>query len=139
MSKKSSAPSASPSSSPTSQPSQAPTSEPSSGPTDSPTTAPSELPSPQPTIPPTAIPTVEAFPDIPVNDVPNPRYQGYFNYNLNDRQFGPNGWRGINMDGTYFREFGQDGFGTWKGYLQGHVSDSTNNIAESVANKVPWI
>lgn len=31
------------------------------------------------------------------------------------------------MDGTYFQEFGENGFGVWKGHLEGHMADSTSN------------
>lgn len=75
---------------------------------------------------PTASPTIESL-YVPPNPVPQNRARSYFNYDSTDTQFGPNNWSRIDMTGTYFREFGQDGFGTWSGHLQHHVADSTLN------------
>lgn len=75
---------------------------------------------------PTASPTMAPL-YVPPNPVPQNRAQSYFNYDLADNRFGPNSWPRIDMTGTYFREFGENGFGTWDGHLQFHVADSTLN------------
>ena len=90
------------------------------------TSAPTGSPTSSPTEAPTSAPTIENV-VVPVNPVPARRPRSYFNYNEDDRQFGPRNWRGINMHGTYFQEFGTNGFGPWKGHMQDHVANTTIN------------
>lgn len=96
-------------------------------PTLAPTTAtPTLAPTDGPTLAPTFHPTVEDI-FVPVNPTPRNAPRSYFNYNNGDNRYGPRNWRNINMDGTYFEEFGINGFGPWQGHMEDHVADTTVN------------
>ena len=58
------------------------------------------------------------------NPVPTNPPQGYFNYDINDENYGPDVWDRVDTSNHYMREFGPDGFGAWKDSLQ---DDPTEN------------
>lgn len=97
---------------------------------------PSDVPSFQPSEAPSNAPTIEAL-IVDPNPVPSRRARSYFNYDIKDGRYGPNRWRNINMDGTYYQEFGAKGFGTWKGHLRYHVSNPQSNRCGSNGKQSP--
>ena len=106
-------PSVAPSMSPTATFS--PTSEPTTSPTSSPTTTQPTLslsPSSSPTIAPTRFMTYYNTNPVPGNPPP-----GYFNYDWEDRRYGPQAWGNINMQNHWLNEFGKNGWGIWKKHL----------------------
>lgn len=100
-----------------------------------PTTSPAPTPSPT-TSQPSAHPTMAEF-YVPPNPVPENPPKWYFNYNITDKRYGPDGWRKINMGGSYFEEFGENGFGTWDNHLIDHVSDPTTNRCDDAGKQSP--
>ena len=120
-----------PSSVPSSMPSGVPSASPSATwkPSASPTTLhPSSSPTRSPTMQPTDNPTREFF---ATNPVPNNPPRGYFNYNVNDRTYGPTRWNRVNTNDHPLREFGKDGWGPWKG----HLDNPTINQCGSAARR----
>jgi hypothetical protein len=101
-----------------------------------PTSSPAPTPSPTTSTQPSAHPTMAEFYVAP-NPVPENPPKWYFNYNLTDNRYGPDGWRRINMGGSYFEEFGENGFGTWDNHLIDHVSDPTTNRCDDVGKQSP--
>jgi len=77
---------------------------------------------------PTDNPTREFF---ATNPVPNNPPRGYFNYNVNDRTYGPTRWNRVNTNAHPLREFGKDGWGPWKG----HLDNPTLNQCGSAARR----
>lgn len=134
-------PSAAPSTAePTESPTYAPTITPipTAKPTRSPTGLPTIEPTVTPSISPTAAPVVPYYPPIPPPLYPDP---GYFNYDYRsvsrygpgtpqlvhinsttfEVQFGNNWWARVSPDYyNYWQEFGDNGFGPWKGILSSH-------------------
>lgn len=41
------------------------------------------------------------------------------------------------MEGSYFREFGVEGFGTWKGHMKDHVANTTENRCSIYGKQSP--
>jgi len=146
MSPTASPPSAAPSTSePSERPSPMPTitASPTTKPTRSPTGLPTEAPTNEPSSPPTAAPAPFVKPYYPPVPVPQDPGPGYFNYDYRSiAQYGPgtpqlihinsttfeiqfrnNGWARVSPDYyNYWKEFGDNGFGPWKGTLsQQHV------------------
>ena len=107
-----------PSAVPSDVPSAAPsTPYPSAYPTGVPSTVPSDEPSDIPTIVPSSAPTVEEIVVEP-NPVPaNPR-GSYFNYDPTDSRYGPNAWTRVDTSDNYLREFGSNGWGTFRGHFE---------------------
>jgi hypothetical protein len=54
---------------------------------------------------------------VPVNPVPANPEQGYFNYDTNDLNYGPDAWERVDTSSHWIREFGQNGFGIWEGFF----------------------
>jgi carbonic anhydrase len=102
------APSPSPSNGPTIIPTVAPSDSPSGSPTHQPSDSPSERPS--------AVPTLDPYPR---NNVLNVNQQGYFNYDQSPKsEFGPANWGNVRLPDTYYwDEFGENGYGPWRGAL----------------------
>lgn len=105
--------------------------------TGQPTTRSTLVPTASPTTAqPSSTPTIEDL-YVPPNPVPDNPARSYFNYDLNDNRFGPNAWSNIDMNGTYFKEFGEDGFGVWQGHLREHVADPTTNRCAQSGKQTP--
>lgn len=104
---------------------------PSTGPT---TTGPTIHPSRSPTLLPSPSPTAKDFLPNPIPDDPPPFY---FNYDLNDEQYGPNAWTRVDMTNTYWSEFGNEGFGPWKRHLTRSIPDITKNRCGEPAKQSP--
>ena len=104
---------------PSPMPSFSPTNRPSAKPSISPSQMPSDLPSIAPTLMPSTSPTLDPFPPVPLNNT-TPQEPWYFNYDSDDVKYGPSNWGAVQNDPVnfYWREFDQDGFGTWNGYLR---------------------
>jgi len=102
---------------------QMPTSSPTQMPTLSPTTQmPTVPPTTQmPTSSPTQMPTLFVDP----NPVPDNPPRGYFNYDINDNDYGPNAWDNVDTSESFLKEFDRNGFGAWKGHLA--AKDPTKN------------
>jgi len=91
-------------------------------PTSSPTQMPTLSPTTQmPTSAPTQMPTLFVEP----NPVPDNPPRGYFNYDINDNDYGPNAWDNVDTSESFLKEFDRDGFGAWKGHLA--ALDPTKN------------
>ena len=103
------APSPSPSDGPTNVPTFFPSDMPSSSPTNAPSDRPSEVPSPSPTLDP--------YPKI---TGPDKGERGYFNYDQSTTSAsGPSMWGDVSLPQSfYWNEFGNQGYGPWKGTLQ---------------------
>jgi hypothetical protein len=120
--------------------------------------APSANPTQHPSILPSAAPTaiIDPYPANPVPDNPEP---GYFNYDTSpNARYGP-GYVAVTMDGSqfsvsiinnqwgavaspsypyyynYWDEFGNNGFGPWKGVLAGY--DIYRNRCNDVGKQSP--
>ena len=122
----SSQPSASPSDSPSSQPSASPSllPEPSDSPTSQPSASPSKSPEPSdspsshPSFSPSEVKTASPTSSyVEPNPVPRNPPRGYFNYDVNDMQYGPSKWHQVDTSQHPLIEFGPQGFGPWKGHL----------------------
>ena len=120
----SSKPTPSPSKYHSSMPTQSPTTSPSFKPSSTPTTSPSFKPSSTPSISPSLSPSYPPAYFDP-NPVPRNPPRGYFNYDLNDKTYGPRSWHRIDTSEHPLKEFGKKGWGPWKGHLPG---DPTENL-----------
>jgi hypothetical protein len=101
---------------------------PSSSPSTYPSTAPASSPTENPTVSPTKF-------WVEPNPVPRNPPQGYFNYDINDDNYGPNVWNRVDTSNHYMREFGPDGFGAWENSLQ--VDPTVNRCTTSGTRQSP--
>jgi hypothetical protein len=69
------------------------------------------------------------------NPVPRNPPQGYFNYDINDDNYGPHVWSRVDTSNHYIREFGPDGFGAWKNALE--VDPTVNRCTTSGTRQSP--
>lgn len=118
---------------PSPMPSSGPSSLPSQLPSEAPTLLPSQYPSALPSQMPSTSPTVDPFPPV---DLPKDPKTGYFNYNDETSEYGPANWGSVRTPSKfYWREFDDNGFGAWKGYLE--KRNPSKNICESGKRQSP--
>jgi hypothetical protein len=60
----------------------------------------------------------------PINPVPDDPPQGYFNYDMDDGQYGPRNWDRVDTTNSYMREFGANGWGAWIGHFTDDPADN---------------
>jgi hypothetical protein len=72
---------------------------------------------------------------VPPNPVPNNPGRGYFNYDINDNEYGPNKWDRVDTSQHPLREFGPNGFGPWDGHLDD--DPATNKCSRSDEKQSP--
>jgi len=102
---------------------QSPSDQPSLSPIDLPTASPSEEPKES------GLSFAEAI-EVDPNPVPRNPPEGYFNYDVDDSDYGPKRWHRVDTDRVApFYELSKDGFGPWKGHLADE--DPTKNRCES--------
>lgn len=100
-----------PSPAPSEIPSTLPSIEPSSTPSSPPTEIPTELPSTSPSYG----PTVDPFPNL---ETPKNPKDWYFQYDESS-DYGPEDWHKVDLPPNYYwDEFGENGFGAWRGKLE---------------------
>jgi hypothetical protein len=104
---------------------------PSNAQSNAPSPLPTDQPSPPPSAPPiTDVPTAPPVTNSPTssfvepNRVPDDPPPGYFNYDLNDMEYGPRQWHRIDASNHPLREFGPNGSGPWRGHLDYDPSDN---------------
>jgi hypothetical protein len=104
-------------------PSNVPSNTPSTEPTDQPSKSPSAAPIPNsPTAPPITNSPTSSF--VEPNRVPDNPGPGYFNYDINDMNYGPRRWHQVDASNHPLREFGPNGDGPWRGHLDYDPSDN---------------
>ena len=96
---------------------------PSSAPTDStqPTAIPTDVPSRSPSSQPTSSMNPTYFYEdfyVKPNRVPDNPPRGYFNYNRNDRTYGPDRWHLVNTEDHWLKEFSSEGWGPFEKHLK---------------------
>jgi len=85
-------------------------------PSPSPSTTPTALASEGPSLSPTNAPTRDDL-IVEPNPVPSNPDRSYFNYNTTDKDYGPDVWDDVDTRDNYLVEFGDDGFGPFKGHF----------------------